>query len=113
LDNDTHTENYQLHLTVICTVKLKTGVELQLSELNSNFTLMRKGLYEEVFVHAASYKNICVLRSILLTVVSLFTLMAFGQTVHENTGWFAWFNSYKFSAHWGIHFDGQIRSADD
>ena len=48
---------------------------------------MRKGLYEEVFVHAASYKNICVLRSILLTVVSLFTLMAFGQTVHENTGW--------------------------
>ena len=61
---------------------------------------MRKGLYEEVFVHAASYKNICVLRSILLTVVSLFTLMAFGQTVHENTGWFAWFNSYKFSAHW-------------
>ena len=42
---------------------------------------MRKGLHEEVFVHAASYKNICVLRSILLTVVSLFTLMAFGQTV--------------------------------
>jgi len=81
VDNDTHTENYQLHLTVICTVKLKTGVELQLSELNSNFTLMRKGLHEEVFVHAASYKSICVLRSILLTVVSLFTLMAFGQTV--------------------------------
>lgn len=35
------------------------------------------------------------------------------QTVHENTGWFAWFNSYKLSGHWRLHFDGQVRSGNN
>jgi hypothetical protein len=35
------------------------------------------------------------------------------QTAHENTGWFAWFNTFKMSAHWRLHFDGQVRSGDD
>lgn len=39
--------------------------------------------------------------------------MSYSQTIQENTGWFAWFNSYKFSKHFGLHFDGQVRSADD
>ena len=41
------------------------------------------------------------------------SLAASGQTTQENTGWFAWFNSYRFSQRWGLHFDGQVRSADD
>ncbi|MXV52959.1 DUF2490 domain-containing protein [Pedobacter sp. HMF7647] len=50
--------------------------------------------------------------------ISFIVLIAFAntsiaQTLNENTGWFAWFNSYKFSKNWGLHFDGQVRSADN
>jgi hypothetical protein len=50
---------------------------------------------------------------ILSTITSFFSLFASAQTTQENTGWFAWFNSYKFSEHFGLHFDAQFRSADD
>lgn len=30
----------------------------------------------------------------------------------EQTGWAAWFNSYRFSSHLGLHLDVQVRSAD-
>jgi len=35
------------------------------------------------------------------------------QTIHENTGWLASFNSYRLSASWGLHFDAQLRSGND
>jgi hypothetical protein len=46
-------------------------------------------------------------------VISLFSFATHAQTTSENTGWFAWFNSYKFSKHFGLHSDVQIRSADN
>lgn len=49
----------------------------------------------------------------LLFIGFILSLHLSAQTVHENTGWFAWFNSYKLSGHWRLHFDGQVRSADD
>jgi uncharacterized protein DUF2490 len=49
----------------------------------------------------------------LLTVISILSLHISAQTTHENTGWFAWFSSFKLSERWRVHFDGQIRSADD
>jgi hypothetical protein len=51
--------------------------------------------------------------SIFLMVVLILSMRTSAQTTHENTGWFAWFSSYKLSARWRLHFDGQIRSADD
>lgn len=55
------------------------------------------------------------MRKKLLLVFALisFSIISYSQTDQENTGWFAWFNSYKFSKHFGLHFDGQVRSADD
>jgi hypothetical protein len=50
---------------------------------------------------------------ILPVVVLLFSFAAHAQTTSENSGWFAWFNSYKFSKHFGLHSDIQIRSADN
>ena len=35
------------------------------------------------------------------------------QTTQENSGWFAWFNTYRLSHRWGLYFDGQVRSADN
>ncbi|WP_443936612.1 DUF2490 domain-containing protein [Pedobacter sp. MW01-1-1] len=35
------------------------------------------------------------------------------QTVHQNSGWFLFLNSTKFNDKWGMHFDFQVRSADD
>ena len=49
----------------------------------------------------------------LLIVVIMLSAGVSAQTVHQNTGWFAWFNSYKLSGHWRLHFDGQLRSADN
>jgi len=49
----------------------------------------------------------------LLIVVIMLSAGVSAQTVHQNTGWFAWFNSYKLSRHWRLHFDGQLRSADN
>ena len=49
----------------------------------------------------------------LLTVITILSISLSGQTVHQNTSWFAWFNSYKLSGHWRLHFDGQVRSADN
>jgi hypothetical protein len=42
-----------------------------------------------------------------------FSLTLSAQTIHENTGWLAWFNSYKFSKHFGLTSDVQFRSADE
>ncbi|PRY54520.1 uncharacterized protein DUF2490 [Arcticibacter pallidicorallinus] len=33
--------------------------------------------------------------------------------MQENSGWAAWFNSYRVSDKVGIHFDGQLRTSDD
>lgn len=33
--------------------------------------------------------------------------------MQENSGWAAWFNSYRLSDKVGIHFDGQLRTSDD
>lgn len=41
-----------------------------------------------------------------------FCKISFSQTVTENTGWLAWFNSYKFSKKFGLTSDVQFRSAD-
>ncbi len=49
----------------------------------------------------------------LLILVLILSVNVSAQTVHEHTGWFAWFNSYKLSKHWRLHFDGQIRSGDN
>jgi hypothetical protein len=49
----------------------------------------------------------------LLLVAFIFCFRLSAQTVHENIGWFAWFNSYRLSSQWSLHFDGQVRSADD
>lgn len=35
------------------------------------------------------------------------------QTVQQNTGWFALFNTTKFNSKWGLALDIQVRSADD
>ncbi len=45
--------------------------------------------------------------------ILLFSFAAHAQTTSENSGWFAWFNSYKFSKHFGLHSDIQVRSADN
>ncbi len=39
--------------------------------------------------------------------------ISFSQTTHENTGWLAWFNTWKFSKNFGLTSDVQFRSADD
>jgi hypothetical protein len=49
----------------------------------------------------------------LLFITFISYLHVSAQTAHENTGWFGWFNSYKISGPWAMHFDGQVRSADN
>ena len=49
---------------------------------------------------------------IALGAILLFPFSVFAQTV-EQTGWLAWFNSYKFKERWAMHLDVQLRSADD
>lgn len=48
----------------------------------------------------------------LLTITLLLPFTSFSQTV-EQTGWVASFNSVKLSPKWGLHFDVQLRAADD
>lgn len=50
--------------------------------------------------------------SIIALVISIIP-MGLSAQVHENSGWAAWFNSYRVSDKLGIHFDGQLRSSDD
>ena len=50
---------------------------------------------------------------ILLIIAFSFSTVVSAQNTQENSGWFAWLNSYKFSKRFGLHFDAQIRSADD
>lgn len=38
---------------------------------------------------------------------------ASSQTQQQNTGWFLFLNSVKFSQKWGMHLDVQVRSADN
>lgn len=47
----------------------------------------------------------------LVLIVSLSKTNA--QTVHQNSGWGAFFNSTKFNAKWGLALDIQVRTADD
>lgn len=49
--------------------------------------------------------------TILLVIAPFIPVLA--QTTTEQTGWLAWFNSYKLSPRWGVHLDVQARSADD
>ncbi|WP_316734996.1 DUF2490 domain-containing protein [Pedobacter aquatilis] len=53
-------------------------------------------------------------KSLLLAIV---LIMVFGklsaQTQHQNTGWFMFVNNTKFNEKWGLHFDFQLRTADD
>jgi len=50
---------------------------------------------------------------LLVCIATSISILSFSQTDQENSGWLAWFNSYKFSKHFGLHFDAQVRSADD
>ena len=53
-------------------------------------------------------------KSLLFLVFTVcFSLSLSAQTIHENSGWLAWFNTYKFSKHFGLTSDVQFRSADD
>lgn len=55
-----------------------------------------------------------ILRIVTLILLILSFLPAFAQkTQTEQSGWLAWFNSYKVSPRLGIHFDVQARSADN
>lgn len=47
----------------------------------------------------------------LFSFLSLYQLSA--QTVQQNSGWFAFFNSTKFNSKWGLALDIQVRSADN
>lgn len=49
----------------------------------------------------------------LLIIALSFSTVSFSQTIHENTGWLAWFNTYKFSKNFGLTSDVQFRSSDD
>lgn len=56
----------------------------------------------------------CKQKLVLLLIITLsFYKKSFTQTVYENTGWLAWFNTYKFSKNLGLTSDVQFRSADD
>ncbi|MHA4893682.1 DUF2490 domain-containing protein [Pedobacter sp. PWIIR3] len=38
---------------------------------------------------------------------------AFSQTAHQNSGWLFLMNTHKINDKWGVHFDVQLRSAND
>jgi len=50
---------------------------------------------------------------LLSSIASIFSVFASAQTNEESTGWFAFFNTTRFSKHWGLQFDGQVRSANN
>src|SRR5262245_42020568 len=50
---------------------------------------------------------------LFLVFTACFSLTLSAQTIHENTGWLAWFNSDKFSKHLGLTSDVQFRSAGE
>jgi len=50
--------------------------------------------------------------TILALVVLMLPAVSLAQ-MQENSGWAAWFNSYRVSDKVGIHFDGQLRTSDD
>jgi len=50
--------------------------------------------------------------TILALVVLMLPVVSHAQ-LRENSGWAAWFNSYRVSDKVGIHFDGQLRASDD
>lgn len=49
----------------------------------------------------------------LTLLVCVFNQPTFSQTQQQNTGWFLFLNSTKFSEKWGLHLDVQVRSADN
>lgn len=54
------------------------------------------------------------IKKILFTLLFLFAIHPlFAQTQLQNTGWFMFVNSTKFNEKWGLHFDFQVRSADN
>jgi len=52
-------------------------------------------------------------RLITLALVFLTIPVVSLAQMQENSGWAAWFNSYRVSDKVGIHFDGQLRTSDD
>ncbi|QEK52106.1 DUF2490 domain-containing protein [Pedobacter aquae] len=50
---------------------------------------------------------------LLFLAATTLSLAATAQTVNQQSGWAAWFHSQKFSKKTGLHFDFQVRSADD
>jgi hypothetical protein len=50
---------------------------------------------------------------ILISLLLLSTFNGFSQTIIQNSGWFALFNSTKLSNRWGLALDVQVRSADN
>lgn len=56
----------------------------------------------------------CKQKSLLLIIIIFcFCKVSYAQTTNENTGWVAWFNTYKFSKNFGLTSDVQFRSADN
>ena len=54
------------------------------------------------------------MRKIVLAAFLIFTTTSsFAQNINQNSGWFLFLNSTKFSDKWGMHFDLQIRSDND
>lgn len=52
-------------------------------------------------------------KTILVAFLSVFTSLLYAQTINQNTGWFFFLNSTKFNDKWGMHFDLQVRTADE
>jgi Protein of unknown function (DUF2490) len=50
---------------------------------------------------------------LFLIIASAYSTISSAQTIQENSGWLALFNSYKFSKHFSLTSDVQFRSADD
>ncbi len=72
---------------------------LNIRTSHSHFILREKPMRKKFFLISA--------------IVLFFSFSIRAQTINENTGWFAWFNNYKFSKHFGFYADVQIRSADN
>lgn len=53
------------------------------------------------------------IKIVLAALLSFTATSLFAQTVNQNSGWFMFLNSTKFSDKWGMHFDLQVRSEDD
>lgn len=53
------------------------------------------------------------IKIILAVFLSFTTTSLLAQTINQNTGWFMFLNSTKFSDKWGMHFDLQLRTQNN